>query len=180
MSIQTPSLQVRHIQYSLNELLLYLNSQDQWLLILESCKSCLAKIKARLLIFLNVAHKQNEFNTYVIVMIEEFRLFHQTIVVEYPSQYNDFFHFHCCWGNLMKVPHECEAVFLKPISGAVYVVYCWKTRIQTQLQQKQKQWSKFIPWRRRWGEYIQKKFVEIQGSFLLCPSAWELRVYFNN
>lgn len=23
----------------------------------------------------------------------------------------------------MKVPHECEAVFLKPISGAVYVVY---------------------------------------------------------
>ena len=22
----------------------------------------------------------------------------------------------------MKVPHECEAVFLKPISGAVYVV----------------------------------------------------------
>ena len=44
----------------------------------------------------------------------------------------------------MKVPHECEAVFLKPISGAVYVVYCWNTRIQTQLQQKQKQWSKFI------------------------------------
>lgn len=43
--------------------------------------------------FLKVAHKQSEFNTYVIVMIEEFRLFHQTIVVEYPSQYNDFFIF---------------------------------------------------------------------------------------
>ena len=71
----------------------YLNSQDQWLLILESCKSCLAEIEARLLIFLKVAHKQNEFNTCVIVMIEEFRLFHQTIVVEYPSQCNWFFLF---------------------------------------------------------------------------------------
>lgn len=58
----------------------YLNSKDQWLLILESCKSFLTKIEAR----------QNEFNNCVIVMIEEFRLFHQTTVAEYPSQYNDF------------------------------------------------------------------------------------------
>ena len=84
MSIQTPSLQVRHKQYSLNELLLEFTRS----VTTDSRELQIVSLSNR---FLKVAHKKDEFNTCVIVMIEEFRLFHQTIVVEYPSQYNDFF-----------------------------------------------------------------------------------------
>lgn len=160
----------------------YLNSQDQWLLILKSCKSCLAKIEARLLIFLKEAHKQNEFNTCVIVMIEEFRFFYQTIVVEYSSQYNDFLFSLLLreldegstwmWSSIFEAqfPHKVRVLFMSFIDEIQeYKHNCNNNKNNGR--------NSFLGSEDEGSIY--KKCIEIQGPFLLYPSASELRVYFN-
>lgn len=116
-------------------------------------------------------------------MIEEFRFFYQTIVVEYSSQYNDFLFSLLLreldegstwmWSSIFEAqfPHKVRVLFMSFIDE----IQEYKHNCNNN---KNNDRNSFLGSEDEGSIY--KKCIEIQGPFLLYPSASELRVYFNN